>query len=58
MMTPEEVQEFIAQGESLHGEFKSARAHPDALAAAFVSFLNTEGGVVLLGVEDDGTISG
>ncbi len=57
-MTPEELQEFIAQGETLHSEFKSARAHPDALAAAFVSFLNTEGGMILLGVEDDGTISG
>jgi len=57
-MTPEELPEFIAQGESLHSEFKSVRAHPDALGAAFVSFLNSEGGVVLLGVEDDGTISG
>jgi len=58
IIMPFRVQEFIAQGETLHSEFKSVRAHPDALAAAFVSFLNSEGGLVLLGVEEDGTISG
>lgn len=53
-----DIQRLIEQGETLRSEFKSARAHPDALAAALVSFLNTEGGVLLIGVEDDGTISG
>jgi predicted HTH transcriptional regulator len=53
-MTTEEIRQIIAGGETLHAEFKSATVHPDALAAALVSFLNTEGGVLLLGVEDDG----
>ncbi len=53
-----DIHQIIATGETLRSEFKSARVHPDALAAALVSFLNTEGGVLLVGVEDDGTISG
>lgn len=57
-MTEAEIQQLIAAGETIRSEFKSTRAHADALAATLVSFLNTEGGVLLLGVEDDGTISG
>ncbi len=53
-----DIQQYIAAGETIRSEFKSARVHTDALAAALVSFLNTEGGVILVGVEDDGTISG
>jgi ATP-dependent DNA helicase RecG len=57
-MNQEELQQIITHGETRHTEFKSARVHPDALAATIVSFLNTAGGVLLLGVEDDKTISG
>lgn len=57
-MNQEELQPIITHGETLHTEFKSAKVHPDALSATIVSFLNTAGGVVLLGVEDDKTISG
>ena len=57
-MIEADIQQYIATGETIRSEFKSARAHSDALAAALVSFLNTEGGVILVGVEDDGTISG
>ncbi len=57
-MTPEELEQIIIKGETLQTEFKSAKVHPDALAAAFVSFLNTAGGLLLLGVEDDRTITG
>jgi len=50
----------IAQGETLTQEFKSDRQPlPDReLVAAVVALANTEGGVLLLGVEDDGTITG
>jgi ATP-dependent DNA helicase RecG len=57
-MTPEELEQIIIKGETLQTEFKSAKVHPDALAAAIVSFLNTAGGLLLLGVEDDRTITG
>ncbi len=57
-MTKTEIQQLIAVGETMHSEFKSARVHSDALAAALVSFLNTEGSIILIGVEDDGTVPG
>jgi len=57
-MIQKELQELINKGETLHTEFKSAKVHPDALAATLVSFLNSAGGVLLLGVEDDGSITG
>ncbi len=59
-MSNQEIEELIAQGESLTVEFKSdTRCLPDReLLAAVVSLANTEGGDLLLGVEDDGTITG
>ncbi|MFO7716197.1 helix-turn-helix domain-containing protein [Desulfosarcina sp.] len=52
--------ELIGQGESLRLEFKSDRKGiPDReLVAAIVALANTEGGELLLGVEDDGTVTG
>lgn len=59
-MSSSEIEHVIAQGESLTVEFKSDRkCLPDReLLAAVVSLANTEGGDLLLGVEDDGTITG
>lgn len=56
----QEIAKLIQQGESLKLEFKSDRKRlPDAdLIAAVVSLANTEGGDLLLGVEDDGTVTG
>lgn len=50
----------IPQQESLTIEFKSDQAClPDSdLVAAVVCLANTEGGIIYLGVEDDGTITG
>lgn len=52
--------ELIRRGESLTLEFKSdAKGLPDRdLVAAVVALANTEGGDLLLGVEDDGRITG
>jgi ATP-dependent DNA helicase RecG len=54
------VKSLIAQGETLNIEFKSDKAGlPDReLIATVVSLANTEGGDILLGVEDDGVITG
>ena len=54
------ILEQISQGENLTLEFKSDRkALSDRdLVAAVTALANTEGGVLLLGVEDDGTITG
>ena len=55
-----EILKLIGQGESLRLEFKSDRnGIPDReLVAAIVALANTEGGELLLGVEDDGTVTG
>ena len=55
-----EIEKLIQQGEGLALEFKSdVKSLPDRdLVAAVVSLANTEGGDLLLGVEDDGTITG
>jgi ATP-dependent DNA helicase RecG len=54
------IGELIAQGESLSLEFKSdLKCLSDRdLVSAIVSLANTDGGDLLLGVEDDGTITG
>ena len=54
------ILEEIAQGETLTQEFKSDRKSlPDReLVAAVMALANTEGGLLFLGVEDDGTVTG
>lgn len=55
-----EIEELLQAGESLTLEFKSDRKRlPDSdLVATIVSLANTDGGDLLLGVEDDGTPTG
>lgn len=53
-------QKEIRQGETLTREFKSDKTRlPDReLIAAIVALANTEGGILWIGVEDDGQITG
>ncbi|MDF1580866.1 MAG: crosslink repair DNA glycosylase YcaQ family protein [Desulfuromonadales bacterium] len=55
-----EIGQLIQQGESLSLEFKSdLKCLPDRdLVATVVSLANTDGGNLLLGVEDDGAVTG
>jgi ATP-dependent DNA helicase RecG len=55
-----ELHQLLSKGENLELEFKSdLKSLPDRdLVAAVVSLANTEGGDLLIGVEDDGTITG
>ena len=48
----------LARGENLHTEFKAWPIPPDDLAAAIVAFANTDGGRILLGVDDRGAAVG
>jgi ATP-dependent DNA helicase RecG len=58
--TEQQLLEMISQGESLMLEFKSdLKGLPDRdLVASVVSLANTDGGELLLGVEDDGRVTG
>jgi len=54
-MTSQELHKIIAQGEGVCIEYKEAQnGVPDSLYDTVASFLNREGGVILLGVRDDG----
>ena len=57
-MTKEELLALIANGESSGVEFKGDQERPERLAKEIVALANFRGGKLILGVEDDGTISG
>ena len=57
-MNATELLERIASGEDSSVEFKRDDVLPDSLAKEMAALLNLEGGWILLGVEDDGTITG
>jgi ATP-dependent DNA helicase RecG len=57
-MLKSELLEIIAHGENSGIEFKRDDLRPEQLAKEIVALANFQGGRLLLGVEDDGTISG
>ncbi len=50
--------EMIRNGENSSVEFKRDDVRPDSIAKEFSALLNFEGGYILLGVADDGIVSG
>ena len=50
--------EMIRNGEGSGIEFKGENVRPEQLAREIVALANFKGGTILLGVEDDGTVSG
>lgn len=57
-MLKSELLELLAHGENSGVEFKRDDIRPEQLAKEIVALANLQGGRLLLGVEDDGTISG
>ena len=57
-MTLDELSRLLRSGEDSTLEFKRDDIRNHDLAKELVAFLNLEGGAVLLGVEDDGSVSG
>ncbi|MDN3204836.1 AlbA family DNA-binding domain-containing protein [Algoriphagus sediminis] len=53
-----EVKRLASRGEGLSLEFKKKAAHPEKIIREIIAFANTSGGTLLLGVDDDGTVSG
>ncbi|MDA8334138.1 MAG: ATP-binding protein [Peptococcaceae bacterium] len=57
-MTAQEMLETVANGENSGVEFKRENVRPEHLAEEIVAFANFEGGMILIGVTDDGVIEG
>ena len=57
-MTLQDIHRYAQQGEGLKIEFKKKAAYPEKIVREFIALANTEGGVLLIGVDDDGTVSG
>lgn len=57
-MTIQDIHKIAQQGEGLRIEFKKKAAFPEKIVREVVAFANTEGGYLLIGVDDDGTVSG
>ena len=58
-MTEEILRKYIKQGEGLKVEFKEAKdAMPSDLFESVCAFLNRGGGIIILGVNDEGKITG
>jgi len=53
-----ELKRLVAQGEGLHLEFKRKATYPEKIVREMIALANTEGGIVLVGVNDDRTIPG
>jgi predicted HTH transcriptional regulator len=57
-MTLQEIRILASKGEGLKIEFKKKAAHPEKIVREVIALANTSGGNLLIGVDDDGTVSG
>lgn len=57
-MTLQEVKTLVAKGEGRRIEFKKKAAYPEKIVREVIALANTEGGDLIIGVDDDGTVSG
>lgn len=57
-MNLRDFQRLVAIGENLHIEFKRRVPEPERIAKEVIALANSAGGKILIGVDDDGTITG
>lgn len=53
-----QLKHLVDQGEGFHLEFKRKAAYPEKIVREMIAFANSKGGILLLGVGDEGTIPG
>lgn len=52
------LKKLVVQGEGATLEFKRKASYPDKIVCEMVAFANTNGGTLLVGVSDEGNLSG
>jgi predicted HTH transcriptional regulator len=57
-MNLEQLNNLIFEGEGLTVEFKRKVSSPEKIARAMIAFANTHGGVLIFGIDDDGSVVG
>jgi predicted HTH transcriptional regulator len=58
MLSEHPIKVLISKGEGLKLDFKQVIQNPRKIAKSMVSFANSEGGILLIGVRDNGSIAG
>jgi predicted HTH transcriptional regulator len=53
-----ELYKLVAEGEGQHLEFKHKVAHPEKVVREMIAFANSEGGTILIGVDDNHELVG
>ena len=53
-----QLKQLVSQGEGFTLEFKRKAAFPNKIVREMIAFANAKGGILLLGVDDDGTLAG
>src|SRR5688572_3536612 len=53
-----ELRKLVSKGESLTLEFKRKASFPEKIVREMIALANTKGGIVLIGINDDGAIPG
>ncbi|MBS1488074.1 MAG: ATP-binding protein [Bacteroidetes bacterium] len=53
-----ELRKLVMEGEGQHLEFKHKVSQPEKIIREMIAFANSEGGTLLIGVDDNGTLAG
>jgi hypothetical protein len=53
-----QLRRLVLEGEGQHLEFKRKVSQPEKIVREMIAFANSEGGTLLIGVDDDGTLAG
>jgi uncharacterized protein YuzE len=53
-----QLRRLVMEGEGQHLEFKRKASHPEKIVREMIAFANSEGGTILIGVDDNGALAG